>query len=70
MVSVTGGRPVNLEPGENPATQLGDVLEELRHRYVLRFTPRGVPAAGWHTLRVSVPNAKYDVRARQGYWRR
>ena len=44
------------------------VLSDFRQSYVLRYSPRGVDAAGWHTVKVEVPSYR-DVRisARAGY---
>jgi len=46
------------------------VLENLRHRIRLQYEPRNVAPGGWHSLRVKLRNAKGDVRARPGYFRR
>jgi Mg-chelatase subunit ChlD len=44
------------------------VLEEFRSSYVLRFTPRGVEPAGFHTLDVKIKGRpSLTVRARHGY---
>lgn len=44
-------------------------LEWFRAAYVLRYRATGVPAAGWHELRVRVKRGDgYTVRARRGYF--
>ena len=44
------------------------VFEEHRQGYVLRYTPRGVPASGWHTIAVTVPKIRGAVvNSRRGY---
>ena len=44
------------------------VFEEHRQGYVLRYTPRGVPASGWHIINVTVPKIRGAVvKARRGY---
>jgi VWFA-related protein len=60
------------EPGffesTSPVSVFARVFDEFRRSYVLRFTPRGVAAAGWHELTVRVPaSPSYVVRARKGY---
>lgn len=46
------------------------IIEDFRSAYVLRYTPRGVDAPGWHELAVSVTRpGSYAVRARKGYER-
>jgi len=43
-------------------------LEWFRSAYVLRYRATGVPAAGWHELRITVTRpGDYEVRARRGY---
>ncbi|HSC29157.1 MAG TPA: VWA domain-containing protein [Vicinamibacterales bacterium] len=44
------------------------VFDDFRSSYVLRYTPREVPAGGWHTIEVRVPGFRsYIVRSRRGY---
>jgi hypothetical protein len=44
-------------------------LEDYRTRYVLSFTPEGVPQTSWHPLTVEVVSGKYTIGARAGYLR-
>ena len=45
------------------------IFDDFRQSYVLRFSPSGVPARGWHTLAVQVPKVKNaTIHARQGYY--
>jgi len=45
------------------------IFDEFRQSYVLRYSPRGVGAAGWHELIVRVPTLKTaTIHARQGYY--
>jgi VWFA-related protein len=44
-------------------------LDEVKSRYVLGFTPTGVPAGGWHQLDVRVKGRSVTVKARPGYFR-
>lgn len=63
----TGGS-VHVADGSGMVRAFSRVLDDFRLGYVLRYEPKGVVAAGWHTLAVSVPsvpNAK--IRARRGY---
>lgn len=44
------------------------ILDEYRHTYQLRYTPRGVGRAGWHDISVKITRpGSYTVRARKGY---
>ena len=49
--------------------ELFENIAEMRTRYLLRYTPRGVDAAGWHRLEIRVPGRRAEVRARHGYLR-
>ena len=59
---------MELRSGESLSETFLASLEQFRTSYVLRYTPTGVPRAGWHAVDVSTKNSKYTVRARQGYW--
>ena len=45
------------------------IFNDFRQSYVLRYSPEGVPARGWHPIVVRVPTAgNATIRARQGYY--
>jgi VWFA-related protein len=45
-----------------------DILKEFRSSYVLRYTLKGVPSAGWHDIVVKVPSCPTcTIQARRGY---
>jgi len=45
------------------------IFSDFRQSYVLRYSPAGVSAGGWHAIVVNVPGTKnVTVRARQGYY--
>lgn len=45
------------------------IFNDFRQSYVLRYSPTGVPARGWHAIAVTVPARKdLTIRARQGYY--
>ena len=45
------------------------IFSDFRQSYVLRYSPRGADAPGWHPLVVLVPSVKdATIRARQGYY--
>ena len=66
--SITGGRVFHTE---NPR-KLGDLfrqaVREMKSRYVLSYTPRGVAPGGWHSLEVKLTRRTGDVTARRGYF--
>jgi VWFA-related protein len=64
-VQRTGG---TLQRTQNAAEALAQILADFRSSYVLRYTPRQVPAPGWHEVKVSVKRpGSLSVRARKGY---
>jgi len=70
LASLTGGTTLVLNAGfENLPESFLQILERVRQRYLLAFTPTS-NAVGWHELdvRVKKPNAR--VVARRGYLRR
>ena len=67
LSSDTGGRAVEIESTTDLQKTFLAILEEFRRRYVLSFTPRGVPASGWHRLQVRVKGRRPTIVARQGY---
>lgn len=67
MTSFTGGRLFEIEKTANLASTFLSILEEFRHRYLVSYTPRGVPKDGWHKLDVRVRNRKATIKARPGY---
>lgn len=63
----TGGAVLEIESTGDLARAFVRILDEFRQRYVLSFTPRGVPQAGWHRLEVRVKGRRATVNARAGY---
>lgn len=48
----------------------GKLYSDYRGRYVLRYTAKGVDAAGWHDVQVTVPRLpKAEIDAKRGYYR-
>jgi len=69
LARATGGRVFEATTERDLRARFLDVLEDLRARYVLRYTPRGPDAPGWHAVEVRVKKGRGDVLARPGYWR-
>jgi VWFA-related protein len=45
------------------------VFEDYRASYLLRYVPKGVPATGWHEVKVTIPGQpSFDVQSRRGYF--
>jgi len=69
LAEVTGGAVFEIASPLEIAPTFKKVLDEFRHRYLLAYTPTGVPAAGWHNLKVRVKRPGAVVKARHGYFR-
>ena len=68
LTLTAGGR---VWPAKSPNDLKGlftHALEEMRARYLLTYTTKGPPQEGWHTLNVTLKNARGDVTARPGYF--
>ena len=66
LTSFTGGRLLEAEKTAGLGATFLSALEEFRHRYLVSYTPRGVPRDGWHRLTVRVKRSA-TVKARPGY---
>ena len=65
----TGGRYLPVERSRSLADAYRDVLEELRQRYDLAFTPAPRKAGeSWRTIEVTTTRPGVTLRAREGYY--
>jgi VWFA-related protein len=64
----TGGGVVEIESTKDLSRTFVGILDEFRQRYVLSYSPRGVPQGGWHPLQVRVKGRRAAVKARAGYF--
>lgn len=67
LAAYTGGRYFPVAGADELKEAAVSVLEELRHQYVLAFTPAGTGPSSHHRIRVTIPGRRYRVLARQGY---
>jgi hypothetical protein len=67
LVRLTGGRRLDVASLDRLSDTFAAILRESRERYLISYTPRGVPAAGWHELTVRVRDSRAEIRARPGY---
>jgi VWFA-related protein len=65
--ALTGGSVFEIESTKDLSQTFLRILDEFRQRYLLSYTPRGVPATGWHRLDVRVKGRRAIVSARAGY---
>lgn len=66
----TGGRLVDVRSANEFRQTFLGLLSELRHRYLLSYTPAGATQPGWHGVEVRVKDRPATVKARPGYFRR
>jgi hypothetical protein len=65
----TGGERHRSRFGDPAVKTFGRILDEFRRSYVLRYSPQGMPAPGWHRVRVIVPgHPAATINARAGYF--
>ena len=69
LATSTGGRYLSVERSRSLAEAYRDVLEELRQRYDLAFTPAPrKPGESWRTIEVTTSRPGVTLRAREGYF--
>jgi Ca-activated chloride channel homolog len=68
LSNATGGRAISVESTKDLSATFGAILEEFRTRYLVSYSPRGVPAGGWHRLDVRIKGRNVAVKARPGYF--
>ena len=65
--NATGGRLFHAATGDKLRDAFARVLEDMRARYLLRYSPDKV-MPGWHALDVRLQGVRGDVTARRGYF--
>jgi VWFA-related protein len=68
LTQETAGRLLWAERNRDIEQTFARALEEFNARYVLGYSPRGVPGRGWHRLEVRVKRGNATVLARRGYF--
>jgi VWFA-related protein len=69
LAAASGGRVWQTKDEGELRAAFTQLLAEIQSRYLLRYEPKGVSGAGWHTLSVSVKGQRAEVRTRRGYFR-
>jgi hypothetical protein len=68
LTEATGGEVVTVRRGADLAPTFVRILNTMRARYLLSYTPGGTDARGWHTLKVRLRRARGTVVVRPGYF--
>jgi Ca-activated chloride channel homolog len=72
LSEVTGGTFYDVGSTRDLGAIFVQILDEFRQRYLVSYSPRGVPGEGWHRLEVRVKGQGrgLDVKSRPGYFAR
>lgn len=68
LAKAGGGRSWSATSAGALRELFGQVLTELRARYLITYYPTGVDRRGWHEVKVRLKNARGDITARPGYF--
>jgi len=67
LTELTGGTTLKIESTRDLSATFLKLLDEFRQRYLISYSPTGVPAGGWHRLDVRVKGRRVTVKSRAGY---
>lgn len=67
LADATGGQMLQVKSSGDLRPAFARILSEFRTRYVLAYSPEGVPPGGFHQLDITVPGRRATVKARTGY---
>jgi Ca-activated chloride channel homolog len=67
VADVTGGELLRISETTELREAFQKILQGFRSRYILAYSPTGVPAGGFHRLEVKVKRRGLSVKARPGY---
>jgi Ca-activated chloride channel family protein len=68
LAAVTGGRTFRAVERRDLDAALDSIAREVRHQYLLGYTPPADERRGWRSIRVTVSRVDARVRARDGYF--
>ena len=67
LTDATGGHMLQVASGGDLRGAFQKILQDFRSRYILSYSPQGVPLEGFHRLDVRVKRRGLTVKARPGY---
>ena len=67
VTEATGGDLLRITSSADIRGAFQKILQDFRNRYVLAYTPTGVPPGGFHRLEVRIKRRGLAVKARPGY---
>lgn len=67
LTDATGGHMLQVTSGKDLSGAFQKILQDFRSRYILAYSPQGVPAEGFHRLEVRMKRRGLTAKARPGY---
>ena len=67
LTDATGGDVLRVTSSADLRVAFQKILQDFRSRYILAYSPTGVPLGGFHRLEVRVKRRGLTVKARPGY---
>jgi VWFA-related protein len=68
VAKMSGGKFLDARSSTDLEQTFLSILSEMKDRYLLSFSPQGVPRDGWHELKVELKNMRAELLARRGYY--
>lgn len=68
LAEITGGSLIEVNSPDKIAAAFAQIVDQMKDRYVLSYTPMAEPAPGWHSLDLQLTSHRAKVRGRTGYW--
>jgi VWFA-related protein len=67
LADATGGQMLEVVSGKDLSGAFQKILKDFRSRYILAYSPQGVPTEGFHRLEVRMKRRGLTAKARPGY---
>jgi VWFA-related protein len=67
LTDATGGQLMPIASSADLHATFQKILQDFRSRYILAYSPTGVPSGGFHQLDVRIKRRGLSVKARPGY---
>ena len=68
LAAITGGSLIEVDSPDRIGAAFSQIIDQMKDRYVLRYTPESELTPGWHALDLQLASRKGKVRGRTGYW--
>ncbi|MEO8499711.1 MAG: VWA domain-containing protein [Vicinamibacteria bacterium] len=68
LAEITGGSLIEVNSPDRITAAFTQIIDQMKDRYILSYTPGDEPTPGWHTLDLQLKGRRAKVRGRTGYW--